>query len=314
MKKKLFILLTSLLSTIANAQNWCPPGATWYYSVWSGMLGFDAVVEYKYTGDTSLAGTNCKIVKGTFQGVDFYAFGTFSPTTIVNYRTYYTYENNDVVYLYNGTSFDTIVNYNANVGDKWLSPNSCGMRFPYKVIKTGTISVNNTNLRTISASYVYTYIDSGITITDSIWVEHFEKIQGQYAGSWRSLFFYSCPLTQAPIPYETPFRYYCGYSDQSTPLQLPETGVCRRITDINEAMEDDKLPKLFPNPNSGIFNLQIQKPSFVKIYSISGELITKIAFEEGGNYMINKSELSTGIYFVKIENKSSSSFVKLIKE
>jgi hypothetical protein len=227
---------------------------------------------------------------------------------------YYTYENNDVVYLFNGTSFDTIVNYNANVGDQWLSQSNCGSRFPYKVIKTSIKSINNFSFRAISASYTYTYINSGNTVTDSVWVEYYEKIQGPYAGNWKSLFFNTCPLTQDPPLYETPFQYYCGYSDQSTPLQLSGGSGCRTITGMSEEEQWEKEIRLFPNPNSGVFNLQLQENSFVKIYSMSGTLIREMAFKENGNHLISMTELSQGIYIVKIENKSSSSFIKLIKE
>ena len=65
---------------------------------------------------------------------------------------------------------------------------------------------------------------------------------------------------------------------------------------------------IFPNPNKGLFNINLEKEiinSKVLIYKISGELVKSYWFKnsiELSNYRFNLTEEVAGTYFIKIES------------
>src|SRR4051812_4462446 len=101
MKKLILFFLVSASAMLSVAQNWCPPGATWFYGARSapflGVRDVDGFIKFKYVGDTVINLTSCKKIAGTFTGT----YNTISYSiTIPNFRTYFTYEDNSVLYLY----------------------------------------------------------------------------------------------------------------------------------------------------------------------------------------------------------------------
>lgn len=77
---------------------------------------------------------------------------------------------------------------------------------------------------------------------------------------------------------------------------------------------DNLKIQLFPNPTNAI--LQIEGIEFtpdvtIEIQNISGEIIRT---EENPTYLLNISELYTGIYFLNIHHSKGTSTVKFIKE
>ena len=313
MKKILFLTLLVSCIQSSKAQSWCPPGATWYYSVWSGLLGYDAVVEYKYTADTTLLNKSCKIIKGTFSGQDMQDYNTLSYTTVPNYQTYYTYENNQVVYLFTGGQFDTVVNYNAAVGDKWLVNTDCGWQRSNTVTAVSSITVNNVSLRSITANFTYTYMNGGNPATYSNHVTYIEKIQGAEAGSWKGLFPGFCNEID-PSEMETPWTYFCGYTDNNFPLHMSGGDGCRLITGIQENSKKNNNFKFYPNPNNGNFTIEVTEASSIKIYNSLGDVLQENSFNSDGSYGMKLSTLANGIYYIQITNESGYLNSKFVKE
>ncbi|MBX3165469.1 MAG: hypothetical protein KF900_13420, partial [Bacteroidetes bacterium] len=137
MKKLVFFSIAILFGVKVSAQDttWCPQGATWYFeysqNFYSMAMVKNGYVELKYTGDTTINKIVCKKIIGKFSGCTscwHRNLSVYPKVVIHNFRTYYTYENNGVIYLYNKNSskFDTVVNFNANIGDKWLRASGCG--------------------------------------------------------------------------------------------------------------------------------------------------------------------------------------------
>jgi len=95
-------------------------------------------------------------------------WSTFPIVTVNNFINFQTYENNKVTFLYNQSTlaFDTIANFNANIGDKWLDihfpdgnsnatcyNNTVLPRKSVTVIDTGHVLVNNLPLKKITVTY-----------------------------------------------------------------------------------------------------------------------------------------------------------------
>lgn len=73
---------------------------------------------------------------------------------------------------------------------------------------------------------------------------------------------------------------------------------------------------IFPNPNNGkfsiSFNESVSRISVVKIYNPTGEILYTTNINHKGTESFNVSELSSGIYFIKIETETGSTIHKLI--
>ena len=62
--------------------------------------------------------------------------------------------------------------------------------------------------------------------------------------------------------------------------------------------------KVYPNPASGKVFINVDQPSEIGIYSLTGSLV-KQQFVTSSNNSINISELNSGIYFVKMMNSNN---------
>lgn len=77
-------------------------------------------------------------------------------------------------------------------------------------------------------------------------------------------------------------------------------------------VEDYKYPKavIFPNPSSGILNIENQNIQAIQIYNIAGQKIKELAPQT----QIDLSEISKGIYFLKLISDKGVLVNKIILE
>lgn len=287
---------------------WCAPGATWHYRVYQSPYPYyDGNLKLVVTNTVLINNIICNNMVGTFVGIkDLPSFPTVTVTNHVNFQTY---ENNKVVYIYNADflNFDTIANFNANIGDKWLGikypnstcvwPNTNYVRPTLTVVDTGHVMINNVFLKKIKVS---TQIPSTYSFTI------IEKVSGLSG----FLFPYNNCIIDAPY-----YGNFVCYSDDNFPLYNPSSAICDYIpTGVKENSTSNSFLKLYPNPSTGNFNIELDKPCKLKIYNTLGALVYENAFTEAGNFQINISNLANGIYQLKAENAQGSSYSKLIKE
>ncbi|MBL0045688.1 MAG: hypothetical protein IPP33_15205 [Flavobacteriales bacterium] len=136
-------VLASLLfiSSLVNAQSWCPPGATWTYTHTNNWT-HDGFARYQYTGDTMIAGTNAQIISMHAEGYDF------SMQTNFNWGgRYFTSVSGEVVNLWTGAAFDTLFN-GADVGAEWQMnlPDGIDPFILIGVVDTGNITIDGVPL------------------------------------------------------------------------------------------------------------------------------------------------------------------------
>jgi len=62
--------------------------------------------------------------------------------------------------------------------------------------------------------------------------------------------------------------------------------------------------KIFPNPASGKFYLNVNEPTEIGIYSITGQLVKQQLVASSKN-SVNVNDLQSGVYFVKMMNNNS---------
>ncbi|MCK5776055.1 MAG: T9SS type A sorting domain-containing protein, partial [Bacteroidales bacterium] len=79
--------------------------------------------------------------------------------------------------------------------------------------------------------------------------------------------------------------------------------------------EDEKIIIVYPNPSTGIVNINIANfntPS-IKIYNVSGQLIYNDDYVTGLTYSLELND-KPGIYFVEVSSISKKQVIKLIKK
>lgn len=97
--------------------------------------------------------------------------------------------------------------------------------------------------------------------------------------------------------------YNCSNSDEIT---------INFITTTNIKAENSQQINVFPNPSSGLFNINSNQKYAYKIYDITGNKITEN--NASGNSEINLKNMNNGMYFLEIESESGNQSIKLIKE
>ncbi|MDX2173674.1 MAG: T9SS type A sorting domain-containing protein [Bacteroidota bacterium] len=84
-------------------------------------------------------------------------------------------------------------------------------------------------------------------------------------------------------------------------------------TGLNNKTNSDNKVEIYPNPNTGKFTIELNKPSQVSIYNILGQLIFNEKINELKK-LISLSSVLNGTYFVRIETDNEATIVtRLIK-
>ena len=311
--KKILLLFCLIAFNKGKTQTWCPPGATWNYNYQMNSTSFtNGVAEYKYSADTVINSIMCKKISATFSGIN-----NNPGVTITNLQNYFTYFNNNVVYLYNSFKnvFDTIVNYNANIGDKWLIVNRqmfyCDSninRSHCTVTNTGTTNINNITLKTFTLSGSYIIYNAIVSMTYAVGYYHVitERIGGSF------LFPINCSMFDGP-----PNGVLLCYTDDTFPLYKvsPNTSCYYNPVGIGEYNLMDGPLSIYPNPVNNFLYLRSESLSRenldLEIINTLGEKVLTSKFED----KIDVSYLTKGIYFLLLFDKGKLiSKEKLIKE
>jgi uncharacterized repeat protein (TIGR01451 family) len=86
---------------------------------------------------------------------------------------------------------------------------------------------------------------------------------------------------------------------------------------VNENEVRNENYTLYPNPNSGIFNLQFENltgKALIEVYNITGQLVFSEVLNNSIIKTIDLSKQSKGIYLVKVKTDSYSSSEKIVVE
>lgn len=304
--KKTLLLFAFFLTIVTQAQNWCPPGATWFYRNFNTNQAtyFDGSLQLSYTGTATVNNITCKLITGTFYGRSQW----LDPNTytVTNYVTYRTYENNNVVYLFNVFSqgFDTIANFSAHIGDSWsyaLYNSFCSdqqiPRSKVTVHDTGHVTINGTSLRSLT-------ITPSSATTQSVIVERIGCMPG-------FLFMkQDCDQDGATLG-----DFSC-YSDSTFPVYMkPGLIKCNFNTvGIQEQTLSGGYVSLYPNPNNGVFKLETTQPCSVEIYNHLGAIVFRNTADSDAKMELDLSEQASGIYYLRAFNAGGNAYLKVIKQ
>lgn len=326
MKKLLLSFAICFLFHSLTAQMaWCPPGAKWHFHQTGGFPGHGLKmdIDLAYTGDTTLLGISCKKLKGISIG-QYNAPN--SPIGTTNYNTYYTYQNNNVIYLYNNSDvrFDTVVDFNATPGDQWLSPEGgfqvspCLNRFLFTVADTAHVTINGFSLKKMTITYTYSAAStsSAVSTYTNVFLERILFTGGGIMEHY-NLFPTHCQMQDAVV--DIPYTAFRCYEDSIFPVYNPANNGCKDYwTGINQPAQRMAGFAMYPNPAHELLTIELPGAGrySIRLVSLLGQTLP-MAISGTGDSML-KADLGTlepGIYFIQIlENGLPVGVEKLIKK
>lgn len=303
------------MSLKVGAQSWCAPGALWHF-YWYNFGEAPGHIKYAYTGTVTINNKVCQKIDAFQATKSINLLNTY--TTSYNV---YTYTENNVVYLTNvaGSSFDTLYNFNANVGDKWsLTPKNytCCAKSRVNVVATGTQVIDGVILKWLKVS-----INGFSGYSNSPTGPFNDTIIERIGALKYSLFvtFPICPYV-SDGPLEKSLRCY---RDNQIADYKKTTGVCDYLytsTTGNAETELTNKISIYPNPaNTEIFVKAEEfedKPCTIKIINLLGQVAYETPIiSKKGEFSVDLNSLPKGIYQLEIITSDKRIFTqKLVKD
>jgi hypothetical protein len=259
-------------------------------------------VDVLYSGDTVIEGQSAKILSKNFTGIDW------SMTVVTNLiGNEYTYEDNGVIFLRYLNQWDTLYQFNAQVGDHWRMAkqpfaNVCPENSRLKVLSTGNKIINNETRKYLVVDFCNPDLTSLGWGQDTI-VENIGFI-GTYF-----------------LPYDQfdgaldgneggPFRCY---SHDNFATYAPHfSGACDYIVGLEEVTAAQTTFTIYPNPvgNEIHFSKEFANTfTTYTIYSLDGKIQQAGSMSE----LIRVDYLRNGNYLLEIANENQKQFAKLLK-
>jgi hypothetical protein len=325
MKKFLFITVI-LLSFQGKAQMWCPPGATWHHRAINGYPPVNGYYYYTYLNDTIINSKSYNRIKESFRGTNpMWGLGVIDKPLGIKY----TRQQNNVIYLFE----DTLYNFNAIIGDKWLkaklrsdginyAPVCNGPRRIVEVIDTGHLIINSVNLKTLTLKYQFKWVETNTLTT----IQTYTDVVCQKLGSLTKGFTPETCETMSgvgPTMHDTSFTGLVCYKDNNFGLyESPAfTNACNNIYVLGYSKETQDLSFfIFPNPtNSNLMvvnTLTTEKSNLeIIITDALGKKVYHGFVTNNGNLQVPFNNLNAGLYFlsayIKNELVQSNKIIKI---
>lgn len=301
MKKNTTLFIMIFLSYIGCSQSWCPTGATWHYGWQNGYT------KLKYIGTGTISSVACEKIERTDVTYSSGSTVTTTPTY------YYTKTTGGLVKLYNPVTatFDTLYNFNANIGDAWSFPNHDHTQcVDSRIIvqDTGHVIKSGINLKWLKIEVKQKFLSfSGFIISNDTL---FERI-GQ-----KHIYLYdnteSCPNATDGQNH----NFLRCYGDFQIPnLQFYNTS-CENVTLIDNLIDIKSNYKIdiYPSPVNSILSIATDDVLIQKTKILITNCIGETVYSSHFDNQINVSLLQNGIYFINfMDNKNLISSKKIIK-
>jgi hypothetical protein len=270
-------LMGCLISTAAWAQSWCPPGANFKYNHENYATG-NGYFEVDFLKDTTVVGRPAKLLHLMFRGP-----GSASPSSV---DSLYTAESNGLVTILNSNNqWDTLFDWNANVGQQWrlhLGSSAmntlCDAPSTATVVDTGSRMVLGVPLR-----YVVVDFDYGLNFNGQATDTIFERIGPRatfllpFAECW----------SEGSVQ-----SLRCYEDDAFGPYLFQWTGDCEALSLSESAAA---APLIYPNPVQTTLHVPVTEPTPFAVYSGVGERVVEGTTE--GDIPVD--HLQPGLYVLK---------------
>jgi hypothetical protein len=289
MKKLILTLLLTLSMELFAQNDWPAIGTQWYYSYREGMLPQWGYVLLEVTGDTTIAGVQCKTLEERW----------YSPKgDIINGGKKYIYYKNERVYHFQRDSFYLLYDFTLSVGDTFrikLFNEERDTTLAIVIDTISTITVGDSSFKTY-------YYRPAVQNHGECW-----QIEGtviERIGHLKYFFpVYYCPFWDlndvGPLRcYQDSVFFYKARSEACDTL-IQYTG----IKDVGNKME------LYPNPSVDFVQLRFDKPINtrikIRVYNLSGQIIPiKYSFTGDNTIILDIRNLISNIYCLQVIHNS----------
>lgn len=290
MKRKLLsLLIFSACFSLVNAQTWGGEGARWTYSYSNfAYLGFSEIAFEKDTivSDLNVQKFNRRI-KYRHQVLGF--IQEFQPTPI------FMNENQGVVFLLTGNEFDTLYNFNAQVGEKWgLKRISADQEIITEVLETGLREINGQSLKWQLVNHFYSNYPQN-SYRDTL-VEHIGSIQ-HYLLPW--------DYFAAGLDGHEGGMFRCYEDIRFGSYRNPDFDLpCNFVTSTDEVNKEYHI-QISPNPFTDIIKITLDnnlpKDSEILVQTVTGHTLKRFKIPPNAGHLdIPLAELPQGFYLLSI--------------
>jgi hypothetical protein len=97
----------------------------------------------------------------------------------------------------------------------------------------------------------------------------------------------------------------------NTTTIMQDVSLCTGIVSLSST--DASVINIYPNPNNGLFVLELSKDAKVTITNALGQIVISQSFE-AGIHNLNISNQATGVYFLKVLENNKQQILKVIKQ
>lgn len=306
MKRMLFSSILILLSISLYSQTWIDNNAKWTFDYWN--VGEWGTYTFTYTSDTILLEKECESIE-TIKYRYWEGENGVIHSSVIPLESQYTYSSGDSVFHFYEGVFYLLYDFSASVGDTWvIAVNDnfqCDDTAIVQVTQTGTININNQELRTITLE---TISGSAIGLTGTC-VERFGNEPHLFPDNSFGPFpgYQNCGSV---FDYDM-LTFRC-YADDTFETYNPTETECDFLTELNESIKSNF--RIYPNPTNGEFIIENYNlnPIRVELYNSKGQQIKQFDLQLSKN-RINLTDLNSGIYYMKLITEGNSIIKKLIK-
>ncbi len=85
-----------------------------------------------------------------------------------------------------------------------------------------------------------------------------------------------------------------------------DTSECEVINDVSLSSEKKSSVVIYPNPNNGMFTIDLEIDSEIKVYDAIGKLIHSKTLKVGANVLDLRNIVETGVYIIEISDKTGN--------
>lgn len=279
------------------AQNWCTPGATWWYEHWGNFGNQVGVVQVQCVGDTLILG---ETVHGAVASVTGYDFWTEMPYQFA-LADIVTKSTTDQVSYWDGTEWHLLFDLSVGIGDSWILSGYNFADRTIEVVDTGSMIVDDEPLRysvvTFAPPFQGLTAIAGDTIIERIGYKRLFIDPNRTVGMDGDVYDLRC--------YEDNELFYTILGDDACDLQ---TGLHER-SNVGRSV-------IAPNPSDGRFTVSYPVQSEVGVLEIRDALGRIVLREQilprsSESHVVLKAEC-TGLYFCQVSWAANASTVRVM--
>lgn len=275
------VLLSWLSSWTLLAQNWCPPGATWVYSISDDApYAWQGYAVLTYSRDTLVGGQPGQVISShSVMALDLGGMQVSDVDVAIITR-----HDGSVIHLNAGN--DTLYAFDVAPGDQWYGSTYAQLTCPgdpFVVLDTGHVVVDGLPLK-------YVRIENGVNGQNTI----IERIG--YA------LFMVPQLNCQPPSAQSILR--CYHDNEIDYVAPGWSGPCEGLVGIEEQRSGTSF---IPYPNPGTSHFSLRLPSglhTVEVFDAAGRVVLSLLAGDT-NVQVATEALPAGLYQVRLTNRQA---------